>query len=49
MKFRKTVSVILQAGQQRRHTQRTDFWTQWEKARVGQFERIALKHVHYHV
>ena len=22
---------------------------QWEKARVGWFERIALKHVHYHV
>ena len=23
--------------------QRTDFWTLWEKARVGCFERIALK------
>ena len=28
---------------------KTDFWTQWEKARVGWFERIVLKHVHYHM
>ena len=26
---------------------RTDFWTLWEKARVGSSERIALKHVYY--
>ena len=26
---------------------RTDFWTLWEKARVGLSERIALKHVYY--
>ena len=26
---------------------RTDFWTRWEKVRVGCFERIALKHVYY--
>ena len=26
---------------------RTEFWTLWEKARVGCFERIALKHVYY--
>ena len=25
-----------------------NFWTQWEKVRAG-FERIALKHVHYHM
>ena len=25
------------------------FWTLWEKARVGWFERIALKHVYYHM
>ena len=24
-------------------------WTLWEKARVGGFERIALKHVSYHM
>ena len=28
---------------------RTDFWTLWEKARVGWFERTALKHVYYQV
>ena len=28
---------------------RTDFGTLWEKARVGWFERIALKHVYYHM
>ena len=26
---------------------RTDFWTLWEKARVGCFKRIALKHEYY--
>ena len=26
---------------------RTDFWTLWEKARVGYFERTASKHVYY--
>ena len=26
---------------------RTDFWTLWEKVRVGCFERTALKHVYY--
>ena len=28
---------------------RTVFWTLWEKARVGWFERTALKHVYYHM
>ena len=28
---------------------RTDFWTLWEKARVGCSERIALKQVYYQV
>ena len=28
---------------------RTDFWTLWEKARVGWLERIALKPVYYHM
>ena len=26
---------------------RTDFWTLWEKERVGCFKRTALKHVYY--
>ena len=26
---------------------RTDFWTLWEKARVGCFKRTALKHAYY--
>ena len=26
---------------------RTDFWTLWEKLRVGSFERTASKHVYY--
>ena len=26
---------------------RTEFWTLWEKARVGCFKRIALKHEYY--
>ena len=28
---------------------RTDFWTLWEKMRVGCFERTASKHVYYQV
>ena len=28
---------------------KTDFWTLWEKARVGWFERRALNHVYYHM
>ena len=28
---------------------RTDFWTLWEKVRMGWSERIALKHVYYQV
>ena len=28
---------------------KTVFWTLWEKARVGWFERIALKHVYYNM
>ena len=28
---------------------RTVFWTLWERARVGWFERITLKHVYYHM
>ena len=28
---------------------RTLFWTLWERARVGSFGRMALKHVYYHV
>ena len=26
---------------------RTEFWTLWEKARVGYFERTTPKHVYY--
>ena len=26
---------------------RTDFWTRWEKVRVGCFERTASTHVYY--
>ena len=37
-------------GDSKRDTnQRTDFWTLWEKARVGWVERIALKHVYYYM
>ena len=35
--------------QNRKQTQmyRTEFWTLWEKVRVGWFERTASKHVYY--
>ena len=28
---------------------RTVLWTLWERERVGRFDRMALKHVYYHV
>ena len=40
--------ITLYAEQKKKKTQiyRTVFWTLWEKARVGCFERTALKHVY---
>ena len=42
MEFRKMVMITLHA-KPKKETQlyRTDFWTLWEKARVGSFERTA--------
>ena len=47
MEFRKMVMITLYAKQKKRHMYRTDFWTLWEKARVGCFKRTASKHVYY--
>ena len=47
MGFRKMVLITLYARQRKRHMYRTVFWTLWKKARVGWFERTALKHVYY--
>ena len=33
------VMITLYAKQKKRHMYRTDFWTLWEKARVGCFKR----------
>ena len=47
MEFRKMVMITLYAKQKKRHRcTEQSFWL-WEKARVGCFERIALKHVYY--
>ena len=43
MEFRKMVMITLYAKQKKRQMYRTDFWTLWEKARVGCFERTTLK------
>ena len=42
------VTITLYA-KQKKETQmyRTDFWTLWEKARVGYSEKIVLKQVYY--
>ena len=48
-RFRKTVTTILPAGQQKRHRCKKQTFELWEKVRVGRFERIALKHVYYHM
>ena len=50
MEFRKMVMITLYVRQKKRHRwNRTDFWTLWEKARVGWSERTASKHVYYQV
>ena len=47
MEFRKMVTITLYAKPKKTQMYRTDFWTLWEKARVGCFKRTALKHVYY--
>ena len=47
MEFRKMVMITLHAKQKKRHMYKTDFWTLWEKERVGCFERTASKHEYY--
>ena len=37
------VMITLYAKQKKRQMYRTDFWTLWEKARVGCFKRTASK------
>ena len=49
MESRKMVFMNLFAGQQWRCRLRTDLWIQWGKERVGQTERVALKHIHYRI
>ena len=47
MEFRKMLMIPLYAKQKETQMYRTDFWTLWEKARVGCFKRTASKHVYY--
>jgi len=35
MEFRKMAMMTLYARQQKRHSYKEEFWTLWEKARVG--------------
>ena len=44
MEFRKMLMITLYAKQKKTQMYRTDFWTLWEKARVGCFKRTASKH-----
>ena len=45
MEFKKMVMETL--TEKETQIYRTDFWTLWEKARVGCSERTALKQVYY--
>ena len=47
MEFRKMVTITLYAKQKETQMYRTEFWTLWEKARVGCFKRTASKHIYY--
>ena len=49
MEFRNDNNDSICETAQETQMYRTDFWTLWEKARVGRSERIALKHVYYHI
>ena len=49
MEFRKMVMITLYVRQQKRHRCIEQSWTLWERARVGRFGRMALKHVYYHM
>ena len=49
MEFRKIVMMTVYAGQQKRHRYKEQTFRLWEKVRVGQYERIALKHVYYNM
>ena len=41
------VMITLYAKKKETQMYRTDFWTLWEKVKVGCSERIALKQVYY--
>ena len=41
------IMIALYAKQKETQMYRTDFWTLWQKARVGCFERTAPKHIIY--
>ena len=43
------LSDLLSKSAKETQMYRTVFWTWWEKVRVGWFERIALKHIYYHM
>jgi len=49
MEFRKMVLMNLFAGQQWRSRHREQACGHSSGRRVGQIERVALKHIHYHV
>ena len=42
-------SILTHVRQQKRHRCKEQIFGLWEKARVGCLERIALKHVYYHM
>ena len=43
------VTMTLYARQQKRQRCKEQTFGLWEKVRVGWFDRIALKHVYYHM
>ena len=47
MEFRKMAKITLYSKQKETQMYRTDFWTLWEKARVGCFKRTASENVYY--
>ena len=49
MEFREMVTITVCKTVKETQMYRTVFWTLWERARVGWFGRMALKHVYYHM
>ena len=48
MESRKSTDDSICRAAKKRCRHKEDFWTQWGREKAGCFERVVLKHIHYH-